>query len=194
MAPEPKWETWRLMDCARLYELVALLARVEPDSIRVEDDDDASWPRKRFLVASERFHDFLRVAESSVNAGTLACLNGGLYWECMNEVLMSEFLRWARSKELPIPPELKSAEGTGTAAGSASDATSIEGIDGLRDLIKDLGGPGLGDPAAVRNFAKKAGILRDGDNPRRTKRVWSRTEIEPSLTAVIERWRQSANK
>ncbi|WNG38762.1 hypothetical protein F0U61_37645 [Archangium violaceum] len=193
MAPEPKWETWRRMDCARLYELVALLARVEPDSIEVEYDYE-SWPQERFLVESERFHDFLRMAESSVSARTLACYGGSSARAAMNDFLMSEFSRWALAKELPIPPELKWAGGTSTVASSASDATSIDGIDGLRDLIKALGGPVLGDAAAVRNFAKKAGILRDGDNPKRTKRTWMRAEIEPMLTAAIESWRQSGNK
>lgn len=195
MEPEPKWETWRRMDCARLYELVALLARVEPDSITYEEYYEEGWLRIRFLTESERFHDILRMAESSVTAGTLSSHNGCITsLAILSNFLMSEFSRWALAKELSIPPELKWAGGTSTAAGSASDATSIEGIDGLRNLIKALGGPALGDDAAVRSFAKKAGIQRDGDNPKRTKRTWIRAEIEPRLIAAIERWRRSGNK
>lgn len=83
---------------------------------------------------------------------------------------------------------------TGTTAASASAADSIEGIDGLRDLIKALGGPVLGDEAAVRSFAKKAGIMKDGDNPQRTRRTWRRAEIEPMLKAEIESRRQREAK
>ncbi|HYO65154.1 MAG TPA: hypothetical protein VEU33_03645 [Archangium sp.] len=191
MASEPKWEKWRRMDCAPLYKLVALLVRLDPDSIGFEDVEH-SWDEKRFRIRDERFIDYLEMAEASVSAGALACRVTNLFHRAgMDEVLMSEFLTWARSKKLPIPPELDPVEGTGTAAASASDATSIEGIDGLRELIKALGGPVLGDPASVRNFAKKAGILRDGDNPKRTKRTWRRAEIEPKLIAAIESWRQS---
>ncbi|WP_143177371.1 hypothetical protein [Cystobacter ferrugineus] len=193
MASEPKWEKWRLMDCARLYEWVALLARLDPDSIRV-DENLYAWSTVHFRVADENFWDLLRIAESSVIAGTLTCHLSSLERAGMSEVLMPEFLRWARSKGLTIPPELAPAEGIGTAA-SAADATSIQGIDGLRDLINALGGPVLGsDPAAVRSFAKKAGVMKDGDNPLRTPRTWSRAEIEPMLKAAIESWRQRETK
>jgi len=146
------------------------------------------WNRNNDTIewegANESFHRFLRIAISSAHAGKLQCQSSGANTS-RNSVLMSEFLRWAQSKGLPIPPELKPQEGAGKARADAGTSHHIEGIKGLRDLIAELG-LALGDDAAVRSFAKKAGIMQPGDNPSHEKRSWDRAEIEPKLREAIK--------
>lgn len=187
MASEPNWELWRHIDSAPLWHFVALLAGLEPDSIRM------NWRDDEWKGANEKFATLLRIADSSVRAHKLRCQGYGSDPR-QNNVLMPEFLRWAASKGFSIPPELRPLEETGDSSASVSAATTIRGIDELRVLIEALGGPVLGDAAAVRSFAKKAGIMKDGDNPRHTTRTWSRAEIEPKLTVAIESLQQKGLK
>jgi len=108
MAPGPDWELWRHIESAKLWQFVALLAGVDPDSITRRwnrSDDKIEWEG-----ANDSFHRLLRIAVSSV-AHNLACRSYGRDAE-NNPVLMSEFLRWAQSKGFPIPPELRPPEGT----------------------------------------------------------------------------------
>jgi len=181
------------MECARLYEWVALIAGLDPDSVRAVEER-FSPGRIRLQGVDENFKMLLQIAEASMRARTLVHHGNSLELPVRSMVLRSVFLTWARSKDLPIPAELTSVDGAGTAAANASDDTTIKGIDGLRAFIIELGGPVIGDPAAVRRFAKKAGVMADGDNPQHLPRSWKRAEIESKLMAAIEKWRQSGTQ
>ena len=181
------------MDSARLYEWVALIAGLDPDSVSAVEER-FSPGRTRLQGVDENFKTLLQIAEASMRARTLVHHGNSLELPVRSMVLRSVFLTWARSKGFPIPAELTSVEGASTATANASDATDIKGIKGLRALIKELGGPVLGHDAAVRSFAKKAGVMRAGENPKHEKRTWKRAEIEPKLIAAIEKWRQSGSR
>ena len=217
MAPEPDWELWRYMDRAHLWQLVALLAGLDPDSI---SHGPMSWiirtpkdfNRVEWNGVNENFHRLLRIAESSLAARSLACITLD-YPTCRSYVRLPEFLRWAHAKGLRVPPELQPPGRVPTPPAGAGDtarskelvapaevqppgrpgvvpagagvSTRIEGIKGLRDFIAKLGLT-LGDEAAVRTFAKKAGIMQAGDNPAHEKRSWDRAEVEPKLREAIK--------
>lgn len=186
MASEPKWEKWRRMDCAPLYKLVALLVRLDPESIGFEDVDH-SWGEKRFRVRDERFLDYLELAEASLSAGALACRVTNLFHRAgMDEVLMSEFLSWARSKELPIPPELEPPERTGPASTGAAASSLIEGT---KEFMKFCEAHGLvfGSDRAAREFIKKAGIKPIDENAKKGRRVYDAAAIEPKVVAESAR-------
>jgi hypothetical protein len=182
MASEPDWDMWRRIDSAPLWQFVALLAGLDPDSIEPKQD---RIEHNEWRGTNEDFHRFLTIAVSSVQAHKLQCqAYGSTPWR--NRVLTSEFLRWAQSKEIPIPPEWKPLpEETGDTSAGVVVSTRIEGINGLRVLIKELGLT-LGHDAAVRSFAKRAGIMRTGENQQRRRLSWERSEIEPMLIEAIK--------
>jgi hypothetical protein len=76
-SPEPDWNAWRRMDAAELWQLVALLARIDSTrSLRLDRFDD-----RRFEGANSDFERFLPIATScvgrSLNAKSIA---GRLPW------------------------------------------------------------------------------------------------------------------
>lgn len=186
MASEPKWEKWRRMDCAPLYKLVALLVRLDPDSIGFEDVDH-SLDEKRFRIRDERFIDYLEMAEASVSAGALACRVTNLFHRAgMDEVLMSEFLSWARSKELPIPPELEPLERTGPASTGAAASSQIKGI---KEFMKfcEVRGLKFGSERAARAFIETAEIKPIDDHAKKGRRIYDAAAVEPKVLAESER-------
>ncbi|MCY1081449.1 hypothetical protein [Archangium lansingense] len=186
MASEPKWDKWRRMDCAPLYQLVALLIRLDPESIGFEDVEH-SWGEKRFRVEDERFLDYLEMAESSVRAGALSCRVTSIFHRAgMDEVLMSEFLNWARSKELPIPPELEPPERTGPTSTGAAASSQIKGIKEFMRFC-EVRGLVFGSERAARAFIEKAEIKPIDDHAKKGRRVYDAAAVEPKVLAESER-------
>jgi hypothetical protein len=178
MESEPNWEKWRHMDAALLWKLVALLARCDPDSISTEQPFRSS---PIFHTGGARFRELLQIAESGVIAGTLRCHGIQVQWPARNTILMSEFLRWAQSKGLPIPPELKPPEPTGTAP--ASQATSRR-IESYKELMPFCEARGLkfGSERAAHEFLKRAGIKPvNGDSKQGRRVVWDAAEVERAI-------------
>ncbi|KFA89970.1 hypothetical protein Q664_31515 [Archangium violaceum Cb vi76] len=190
------------MDCAPLYQLVALLIRLDPESIGFEDVDH-SWGEKRFRIRDERFRverflDYLEMAEASVSAGALACRVTNLFHRAgMDEVLMSEFLSWARSKELPIPPELEppgrtepASTGPAVSSGPASTgAAASSQIKGIKEFMKFCEDRGLefGSDRAARAFIEKAGIEPIDGHAKKGRRIYDAAAVEPKVLAESER-------
>ena len=99
---------------------------------------------------------------------------------------MSEFLRWAKSKDLPIPPELQPPEGTGPAATGAVASSRIEGYKELMPFC-EARGLEFGSERAAHEFLKRAGIKPINGHPKKGRRVWDAAELERAVIAEIER-------
>jgi hypothetical protein len=181
MASEPKWEKWRRMDSARLWQLVALLDRREPDSIVIGDESVLT-----FHNTGLGFEDILAIAESGVAAGTLSCLDAGSTAHSMRTVLMSEFLRWAQSKGLSIPPELKPPEGTGPTSTGAAASSQIKGT---KEFMKfcEVRGLVFGSERAARAFIENAEIKPIDEHAKKGRRVYDAAAVEPKVLAESAR-------
>jgi hypothetical protein len=182
MASEPNWEKWRRMEAAEIWQFVALLDRLDPDSIVTEQSYMFSL---QFWNASQRFHDIRKIAESAVEAGTLRCLSIGL-WDCTSMVLMSEFLRWAQSREFPIPPELKPPAATGSASTGAAASSQIKGVKAFREFC-EARGLVLNSDRAAYAFMDKADIEPIDGHAKKGRRIWDAAAIEPKVNAESER-------
>ena len=175
---------WGRMDCATPEQLVNLLCRIDPDSSpEIESTRQA------------KYEQVLEITLAAIRARTLPLLKdvpGQLTREfdiaelrAPSRVKTMDFLRWAHAKRFSIPPPLKRLLSSDIRPRVAEDER-IVGIRGLRTLIRE-NGLILGDDAAVRSFAKSAGIIIDGDNVRHEKRWWSRKKIVPLIRKAIER-------
>lgn len=185
------------MDAARLWQLVALLARLNPDSA-------LHW---QYGTQFREYGKLKALAEGSVSAGLLKCLT---YYQRpdQNQVLMSEFLKWAQSKRLSIPPELAPPErtgpaSTGTAAssGPASTGTTASSgpastgavassqIKGIKEFMRfcEVRGLVFGSERAARAFIEKSEIKPIDGHAKKGRRVYDAAAIEPKVLAESER-------
>lgn len=159
------------MDVATVREWVALLARLDPDTVC-----SSRWQAGTFENATPEFNRLLRIAGSSSFDVVSISIGGG---PAAIRVKRTVFLAWAKSKGLEVPTEL--SEPTTVVA----EERRVEGIKGLRDLVAELGGPQLGGDRSVRRFALRSGIARPGENSQKVKLSWALSEIEPKVRALI---------
>lgn len=174
------------MDAAQLWQLVALLARLNPDL-------SLSWP---YCPQFKEYGKLKAIAEGSVYARQLKCLT---YYQRpdQNHVLMSEFLKWAQSKRLPIPPELKPPErtepaSTGPAVSSGAPSTGAAAslqIKGIKEFMRfcEVRGLVFGSERAARAFIEKAGIEPIDGHAKKGRRIYDATTVEPKVLAESER-------
>jgi len=129
---EPNWKKWGRKDTAPLWQPVALLSGLDPDSLSGQRVDDGFVFR-----ATEKFRELLDLATSSIKAKKLRALypiHPQLY--CFFDVEMPEFLRWARSKKLDIPSQLLEVIGASQVAVGEVGANEKE----LRTALDDEAG------------------------------------------------------
>lgn len=97
---EPNWHAWKKIKNAPLWELVAVLCRLEPQALRNWKDVRAN------PTVPKLFIDQLRLAESilSIHGGGLTCIpEGNLSSDVRVE--LGNFRAWMEYEGCDIPPE-----------------------------------------------------------------------------------------
>jgi hypothetical protein len=164
---EPDWEKWTRKDTARLWELAALLAGLDPDSIDAWQTR-ASADGIEFEPVNEQFNTIFDLAESSHKAGKLKAL-GQLSAERWRnyflDVEVPEFLRWARSKRLNLPPELAELINKSPADSEDAQAAYLEGWKDICAAMSERVGHSVSERQA-RRVLEEEGIPVDREHGR----------------------------
>lgn len=132
------WEVWSRIEVARIYEFAALLADVTPDDVRIAPHNEAfprEWEFGEPLTQREQT-TFLRVFQlglAGLKAGTLKPLrpDSPSHW-AGTEVRREDFIRWAKSLNLKIPPRMTN---DGEAPGP-TDASTAPPLASVTDAMK----------------------------------------------------------
>ncbi len=174
----PNAEDWRPYRDVELWKAVALLVGIDPRSLI---PNPQSWMGDDLLFTNEtsEFRGRMEIA--------LSCRKDLGCYSRTDLVDLPQFFLWAARKGLPGADKwvaIFPAEEAKNTEGKEQDG-DVKLIAGLRKLIRECGGPTLGDDAAVRNFAYSAGIMVKGDNPKGLRLSWNRAAIEPAIRAEI---------
>ena len=121
--PEPKWEFWKLMGSVEVWQAVALMVRLDPDSL---------LPRLRgqYEGADSDFYSLLRIIRSRL--GDIPAESLHLSDPDKTAVKLAVICTWMAKNGLKVPPELADlvplAETKTVKASDASDSRSSQGF------------------------------------------------------------------
>ncbi len=172
---EPNWGKWTRTDAAPLWQLAALLAGLDPDSITI-------WQIVGGVEfeppVDGKFNELFDLALSSLKAGKLRALglvSAEAWRNYLLDVEMPEFLRWARSKRLAIPAPLAEMIG----ASQVADAGSQDD----RPLWSEYTGHGTAEVVISlkemsRVFEEAGGCRLGQDKPRVLREILKHAKIE----------------
>ncbi len=154
-APEPDWEMWRLMGTVYLWQAAALLARLNPDRLRLRDSGE-------FEGSNPTFIRMLRIMRSNTAEMDFEALS--LEGADRHRVKLGVACRWAEKKGLSVPEELvQLMERDSSTTAKRTDPAEEPYIDGLNNMCREFenaGGRRLGKdkPRALRDLLRNEGI------------------------------------
>lgn len=100
--PKPDWGIWNTKRHARLWQAVALLCDLSPESLEFRHPPGT---RDELLGRfTSKFANLLELAKSGIAAGSLKVLKLDLENTENSDIDMTTFVTWAHGKGYPIPP------------------------------------------------------------------------------------------
>ncbi|MGE5539630.1 MAG: hypothetical protein ACM30I_13505 [Gemmatimonas sp.] len=147
---KPKWDIWRHVPEAKVWEAVALSLDIEPRSVNI---DRNSWVGGRLIFQeSEEFKSRVFLASRNLNSGAFRATALVIDQPEACGAVLSEFANWGISVGWKVPEEFAALAARRHGGGAPGDSAPLEGK-ALTTALKLI----LGMALAAYNYDPKSG-------------------------------------